>query len=242
MEASVVRVNKKLFTVSKLARGSFPYNTIQNMRFRGNILVSHRKRDYLTYWNIMLQGFMFAIVILFYVPITLFGKSLAKYQTIQKAFLYTIIPLTLMSVAYTFAIRFTVIDHMVDENDNLNIEKMDQIDVKNMYDVVRKDYQIHLLPIAIALILLFAMFTTTSLSPTSSLTVFLLTAAYACVMFFAWFLIPAKRVEGDPPGPLVMSNKIRALYGKFSVLNVLYFVSAFSVALIAQILLLRQRE
>ena len=209
------------------------------MRFEGGKIVTHKKKDYFTYWNILLQGVVLTLVILLYVPVTVFGKSLPSYEKIRSIFMYTIVPMTIISISFTFAIRFSVIDHMVDETDNLNIKQSENVKMVNVYSMMRKDYQIHLLPAAIALVLIFTLFMTTNLSNTERLTVFTTASLYAGVIIIAWFMIPATRMEGDPEGALILGNKIKALYGNYSPLNVIFFVSAFSLALIAQLLLFR---
>lgn len=209
------------------------------MRFEGDKIVTHKKKDYFTYWNILLQGIVLTLVILLYVPVTVFKKYISSYEKIRSVFMYTIVPLTIVSISFTFAIRFSVIDHMVDETDNLNIKGNENIKMANVYSIMRKDYQIHLLPAAIALVLLFTLFMSTNLSNTERLSVFTTASVISTVIMVSWFMIPATRMDGDPEGSLIFGNKIKALYGRFSPLNVLFFVSAFSVALIAQLLLFR---
>ena len=73
------------------------------MRFEGDKIVNHKKKDYFTYWNILLQGVVLTLVILLYVPVTVFGKSIPSYDKIRSVFMYTIVPLTIVSISFTLA-------------------------------------------------------------------------------------------------------------------------------------------
>ena len=178
------------------------------------------RMDYFTYWNLCVLSVAFVIMLFVYIPIkTIFFNKLSERS--HNIVTYVVAPVIITSVALCASVRFSVIDKVMIEAEECQLDS----EKSKMLSWYARDYQLHMFPFIIGVILMISLFATTNCSPMQSLFMFILSCVYAIVLIVAWLIVPVK--INTSQDEIVLKKKMESLYGKVSPVNLLFFSSAF---------------